>query len=138
MKGRASIIIEGIQLGDKEDKVTTKAIGEYRRLDNRYVLQYKEPGMDNDVGSDNTIEISPKMVKMSKSGDSSTSMVFDLTKVTHSVYDTPYGSLQFQINTTKIKVEDNREEFTLHMEYSLSHNGSHISDNRIRLAVKQL
>ena len=77
--------------------------------------------------------------EMIKSGDNSTHMTFDLSQSTQSVYDTPYGSLYFQVDTSRIDIEaDLADRLTLHMEYSLSHGDSHISDNQIHIVVKDL
>lgn len=137
MKEKVSIFIEGLIQGEEESSITTKAIGSYRLVDGRHVIRYKETD-DENGGSDNIIEISPGLIEMIKKGEQSTHMVFDLSGTTHSVYDTPYGSLMFQVNTTKINIDENKDEIKVDMEYNLSHNNSHISDNHIKISVKEL
>lgn len=138
MKENVSIFIEGIVKDEDESSITTNAVGEYRIFNGKHIIRYKEPENENEKGSANTIKISPGLVEMVKKGENSTRMVFDLTKDTQSFYDTPYGSLNFQINTTGINIEEKTNGIIVHMEYSLSHNNSHISDNQIRIIVKRI
>lgn len=151
MNRDVSILIEGIVRGEKEDRIITKALGQYIKLDDVHILSYKESAVDRsnvdedsfskDEDAVNTIKISPGLVEMIKSGENSTHMTFDLDQPTQSVYDTPYGSLYFQIHTSTIDIEDNISNkliLTLTMEYSLSHESSHISDNQINLVISEV
>jgi uncharacterized beta-barrel protein YwiB (DUF1934 family) len=143
MSKRVKIFIEGMSRDEEEDRIITNAIGEYRLIDGVHILRYKENDLENNNSSENdkeinTIRISSTYVEMIKSGDNRTKMVFDLYKNTESVYDTPYGCLQFQIKTSKMVLEEKQDQIVMHMEYSLSHNDSHISDNRILIKAKEL
>lgn len=151
MNRNVNILIEGIVRGEDESRITTKATGQYRMLDGVHILRYMESDlkgeekavtMDKDsisIDEDgvNTIKISTGMVEMIKMGENSTHMVFDLSRPTQSVYDTPYGSLYFNIQTTRIDIEEKENAVTLNMEYSLSYEDSHISDNQIYLTVNK-
>jgi uncharacterized beta-barrel protein YwiB (DUF1934 family) len=152
MNGDVNIYIEGLVRGEDESSIITKATGVYRKFDEVHILKYMESAVKRDKESDvldqesvsadedcvNTIKISPGLVEMKKIGENSTHMVFDLSRPTQSVYDTPYGSLYFQIQTRRIDIEANDNEIILNMVYSLSHEDSHISDNSIYLAVNEL
>lgn len=152
MSKRVSIFIEGIARDEDEDIITTNVVGDYRLMEGVHILRYQEnaaqkhEGMD-DINKDsfnidtdivNTIKISDGYVEMIKSGNSSTHMTFDLSKNTESIYETPYGSLQFQIITTKISLEEKQDGIVLHMEYSLSHDDCRISDNTILIKTKKI
>lgn len=151
MNGNVSIFIEGIVHGEEESRITTKALGKYHVLDDVHILKYMESAVirdentdtidkefiSNDVDCLNMIKISPGIVEMMKTGDNSTHMVFDLSKPTQSVYETPYGNLYFQIQTTRIDIEEKEKKLILNMEYSLSHEDSHISDNRIYFSADE-
>lgn len=143
MREKVSIFIEGSVNDEEESGITTKVIGHYSLFEGIHILRYEEPALQSDENSDimdkvseNTIKISPGLVEMIKNGENSTHMVFDLEQPTQSVYDTPYGSLCFRIHTTRIDVEEKTDEIILVMEYSLSHDNSHISDNQIRILTK--
>jgi uncharacterized beta-barrel protein YwiB (DUF1934 family) len=138
MNENVRIYIEGIVSEGEEGSITTNAIGQYRQLEGVHILSYEDTGDLKDENSDNTIKISPRLVEMIKNGINSTHMVFDIDQSTQSLYETPYGSICFLIQTNKINVEEMVNEIILHLEYSLYHDNSHISDNRIRIVVKEL
>lgn len=149
MIGNVSIFIEGTVRGEEESRIITKATGHYSRLDGLHILKYMESAVKRDGESDsivdesldtdedcvNTIKISSQQVEMIKIGQNSTHMVFDLSRATQSIYDTPYGSLYFDIQTTRIEIEEKDKELFLNMEYSLSYENSHISDNHLYLTA---
>lgn len=150
MNKDVQIFIEGIVRGESDDRIITNALGQYHRIDDVHILSYKESAVKRDDKSDNmdkgslsieedcinTIKFSPGLVEMIKTGENSTHMTFDLNQPTQSVYDTPYGSLYFNICTSRIDIENNMvDQLILHMEYSLSHEDSHISDNQIKIVV---
>ena len=137
MKEKISITIEGsVRDMDESSSITTNAVGEYYQVEDMHIIQYKEPANKEDKGSINTVKASPSLVEMVKSGENSTNMTFDLKKETYSVYETPYGSLNFQVNTKNINIVEKINEIIITMEYSLSHNNNHISDNQIKIVVK--
>lgn len=153
MNRNVNIFIEGNVRGESDDGIITKALGLYTKINEVHILSYKESAVNRDDKSDNidkkslgleedclnTIKISPGLVEMIKSGENSTHMTFDMTRSTQSVYDTPYGSLHFQICTSRIDIEDNMAgKLILHMDYSLSHDDSHISDNQIYLVINEV
>ncbi|CUH93848.1 DUF1934 domain-containing protein [Herbinix luporum] len=136
MNEKVRVYIEGIvRDGDDISPITTKAVGVYRNFKGRHIIRYKEPENEENKASINTIKISSGQVEMIKKGENSTHMVFDLSKQTYSSYDTPYGSLNFQINTSRINIEEKVREINIHMEYTLSLNDSHISDNQLIIKV---
>lgn len=151
MNVNVNIFIEGIVRGEDESRITSNAIGQYSKLDGVHILRYLESAVKKGENTDNndkeakatdeedvnTIKISPGLVEMIKIGENSTHMVFDIDMPTQSIYDTPYGSLYFQVNTKRIELEERAYEIILHMEYSLSHNDSHISDNEINIVANK-
>lgn len=151
MKGNVNILIEGIVCGDEENSITTRASGNYHMHNDVHFLKYVEKSVDRDEYTDtldkdsdkaneecvNTIKISSGLVEMIKTGENSTHMIFDLNKPTESEYETPYGSLYFNIKTRRIDIEEKENQIILNMEYSLSNGDSHISDNQIIIIVSE-
>ena len=149
MNENVSILIKGIVIGEEESRIITKATGQYHWLDGVHILKYMESAVKKDENSDtmykdsisidedcvNTIKISTEAVEMIKTGENSTHMVFNLSSPTQSIYDTPYGSLYFDIKTPRIDIEENKNEHILNMEYFRYHEDRYISDNRIYLQI---
>lgn len=151
MKGNVNILIEGIVCGDEENRISTRASGSYHMYNDVHILKYIESTLDRDEKADspdkdskranedcvNMIRISSDLVEMIKTGENSTHMIFDLARPTESEYETPYGSLYFNIRTSRIDIEEKENQIILNMEYSLSNGDSHISDNRINIVVNE-
>jgi Domain of unknown function (DUF1934). len=138
MKGKVSIIIEGT-VRDNGERITADAVGEYRFINGKHVIMYRETGgKDEKEAVNNIIKIKPGLVEMIKKGKISTQMVFDLSGYTDTVYNTPYGSFRFQIQTGRIDIEDKGKELIVNMDYTLSQNSNRLSDNHIYMVVKEM
>ena len=81
---KVAIDIEGVLIDEKEEKITTSTVGEYILYDGKHVIRYKEPVGEGEVLSNNTLIITAGLVEMSKSGETTTHMVFDISKETES------------------------------------------------------
>lgn len=138
MKDKVGIVIEGIIEGEEENSITTKATGEYSKSNGGHIIKYKDTDNKNGESSDNIIKILPGLIEMVKLGEHNTHMIFDLSGTTHTVYNTPYGSLNFQINTSKIDIVEKPGEITVNMEYKLSHENTRISDNLIKISITDI
>lgn len=137
MNNKVSIYIEGIIRG-KGERITAKANGNYRFLNGRHVILYKETNSENQTTTSNIVKISEGLVEIIKNGNGKTHMVFDLSRKTSAEYDTPYGSLRFQVNTTRIDIENKGNELIINMEYSLYSGNDRLSDNQVMMVIKEL
>jgi uncharacterized beta-barrel protein YwiB (DUF1934 family) len=63
-------------------------------------------------------------------------MEFDLNEITQTIYQTAYGDLNFDIRTDSIVISEEAERIEVSMNYSLSTNDAHVSDNRIRITIE--
>jgi uncharacterized beta-barrel protein YwiB (DUF1934 family) len=62
-------------------------------------------------------------------------MIFNLTQSTESFYQTPYGNLLLQIQTSELIMEEKAEEIRVKLQYTLSVNEEQLSVNHIRIKV---
>lgn len=135
MTKEVSVKIEGLQLGSEEEIITTMTTGTYHIHENRHYIQYEETLLEEEAISKNTIKIAPNRIELTKKGANSSQMIFDLNESTEAVYQTPYGNLVLEIKTTKIILSEVPDKLLVEMEYSLSTNDSHLSDNRITMFI---
>jgi uncharacterized beta-barrel protein YwiB (DUF1934 family) len=129
------VTIEGLQLGSEEESVTTSTCGTYYLREDKHYIQYEETLSEGDGITRNTIKIAPRRIDLTKKGANCSQMIFDLNETTEAVYQTPYGNLILEIKTTKIVFYEAPEKLQVELEYSLSTNGSHLSDNRIIIII---
>jgi uncharacterized beta-barrel protein YwiB (DUF1934 family) len=135
MTKEVSIIIEGRQLGDEEEAVTTMTAGIYHLHESRHYIQYEETLSEGEEVTKNTIKIAPKRIELTKTGINSSQMIFDLNESTEAVYQTPYGNLILEIMTTRIVLSEVPDKLQILLEYTLSTNDSHLSDNCIEMLI---
>lgn len=126
--------IEGSQSGTDEG-IKTKAHGIYHFTNGNHYIQYNEKLPESNVISKNTIKISPLQVILTKRVRENSQMIFDLEEITQTTYQTPYGNLTFDIKTSSIKLHETTEKIELIMDYSLSAEANHVSDNNIIITV---
>lgn len=132
------VTIEGLQKGIEEDSIITSASGTYHFTKGKHYIQYDEPIAESNTVSKNIIKIEPSQVILSKKLLQMTEMVFDLKEITQTAYHTPYGSLIFDIKTSSIQINEEPEKIVVIMEYALSAEESHVSDNSITITVTSL
>ncbi|MHB8129386.1 MAG: YwiB family protein [Mobilitalea sp.] len=135
MTKEVSIKIEGLQLESEEEIITTMTTGTYHLHENRHYIQYDEALLEEEAITKNMIKITPKRIELAKKGANSSQMIFDLNESTEAIYQTPYGNLVLEIMTTKIILSEEPDKLLVEMEYSLSTNDSHLSDNRITMSI---
>jgi uncharacterized beta-barrel protein YwiB (DUF1934 family) len=134
MTKEVSVIIEGLQLGSEEEPLTTTAFGTYHLHNGKHYIQYEERLEVGEV-TKNTIKIGLTRVDLSKNGVNSSQMAFDLNEITSSVYQTPYGSLSFEIKTTKILLTEAQDRLLVQLDYTLFANEAHLLDNSIKISI---
>jgi uncharacterized beta-barrel protein YwiB (DUF1934 family) len=135
MTKEVSIIIEGLQLGSEEEPVVTAVSGIYHLHNDRHYIQYDEKSEEGEGITKNTIKIALTKIELSKKGANSTQMIFDLNEETFAIYQTPFGSMSFDVKTTEITMDEAPDKIQVKLTYSLSANASHISNNQIMILI---
>jgi uncharacterized beta-barrel protein YwiB (DUF1934 family) len=130
------ISIEGLQQGSEEEPVVMTASGTYHLLKGRHYIQYDEKSEEGEGVTKSTIKISLTKIELSKKGANSSQMDFDINDETIAIYHTPYGSLAFDVKTSEIVLDEAQDRLRVKLEYSLSSNDSHVSNNRIMICIE--
>jgi uncharacterized beta-barrel protein YwiB (DUF1934 family) len=135
MTKEVSIIIEGLQPGSEEEPVVTAVSGIYHLHNDRHYIQYDEKSEEGEGITKNTIKIALTKIELSKKGANSIQMIFDLNEETFAIYQTPFGSMSFDVKTTEITMDEAPDKIQVKLTYSLSSNASHISNNQIMILI---
>ena len=132
------VIMEGFQFGEEKERIAVKADGVYQFRNGKHFIRYEEriEGVEGAIKS--RIKIAPDQITITKSGAANTVMTFELGKVTSAAYHTPYGSLPLQIKTRKMHVEEKEDEMMVNLDYTITANGEHLSDNGIKIKILSL
>ncbi|MDF2942957.1 MAG: hypothetical protein K0S01_1815 [Herbinix sp.] len=138
MTKEVSISIEGLQLGSEEDSIVMTALGTYHLYNDKHYIQYDEKPEEGEGAIKCMVKIALTKIELSKKGVNSSQMVFDLKEETIAYYQTPFGNLSFDVNTTEIIIEESPEQLQVKLEYSLSSNASLISNNQIIIKIESI
>lgn len=144
MKKDVLISIAGLHYGAWEDgedggpiEIITPA--SYYLKNGRHYIIYDEvvEGVPGTVK--NTVKITgDTLFEISKSGISSTRMVFEKNKIHMTNYQTPFGSILVGIHTKDIQVEVQEDLIHVEIYYALDVNNEPLSDCRITVNVKSV
>ena len=136
MNKEVRITIEGTQLGAGEDAIITTCDGLYYcRKGSHYVL-YEEP-TESGI-TKNKIKIVSGYITVKKEGGRKALMEFNTAEATLINYQTPFGSLVFDVHTTELDLKVKEEEIRVDLRYTLSENGEQISKNRLKIKITSI
>jgi|BioPla2DNA2_1021312.scaffolds.fasta_scaffold00586_2 uncharacterized beta-barrel protein YwiB (DUF1934 family) len=130
------ITVKGFQPGTSEESIKVEALGSYHYRNGKHYIQYEEISEEENTRTRNTLKVSLNQVDMMKKGTEKASMTFCLKEQTRMTYQTPYGFLDFDINTHQIKIQEMEHEILIELFYSLSSDNNWVSDNLIKIKVR--
>lgn len=134
MTKEVSVTMEGMVKGQEEAPVVTTALGSYYLRGNKHYIQFEELTEDG-AEIKNLIRITADQVEMTKRGVINSEMVFDINQKTELCYQTSYGTLYFEAQTSKITVTEEPYELKVLLEYCLFSKGELISENHTTIKL---
>ncbi|ROR25751.1 uncharacterized beta-barrel protein YwiB (DUF1934 family) [Mobilisporobacter senegalensis] len=131
------VSISGLQFEiDEDEAVEVITAGEYFNRNGKHFVLFEELSEEDRGVTKNTIKISDKQVDIMKKGVNNVHMVFEENKQNMTYYNTPFGDLMIQINTTSLSVKEEENEMLVQIKYDLNVNYSYVSECLIQIKVK--
>ena len=114
MENRAIISVISKQIDD-ESPIEVVTPGKFYKMENCYYAVYKETEISGMEGTTTTFKIYPEKFSLLRMGTTSTTMNFEKGTKSMSLYNTPYGMLELEIETKEleINIDDNGGDITL-------------------------
>lgn len=100
-------------------------------------LAYEETALTGMEGTLTTFLIEPERVTLLRTGPVCTQMVYELGRRHHSMYNTPYGSLEVGITTSMLDVEMGPDGGHLNVDYAIELDHAMMGQNRFRITVRK-
>lgn len=94
--------------------------GEFYERNNCYYAIYKETEISGMEGTTTTLKIKPDKFSILRKGTTSTKMEFEKGKKAFSLYNTPYGTLELEINTKDLQIAINDKGGKVCVKYELN------------------
>ena len=120
---------------DETETVEAAAEGEYFNRGGKHFILFDELSEETGEVIRNTIKISDSQIDIIKKGANNVHMVFLKNRESRADYNTPYGNLMIQMNTTSLSVEEKQDQILAGIQYELNINGTYVSERFIQIKV---
>ena len=116
------ISVRGEQYFDGVDPDATELMteGTLETTDTDLLLRYRESELTGMEGTETTFEIGPRRVILRRSGSVSSQMVFEEGQQHTSLYETPYGELTVDIQTSRLLHNLTERGGLMEIKYSIA------------------
>ncbi len=108
---------------EKDDSIEVVTPGNFYKKDKNYYAVYEETAISGMEGTTTTLKIGEKNFSLIRMGNTSTKMDFTLNKKSMSMYSTPYGTLEININTKKLDINIDDNGGSIYIDYILGVEG---------------
>ncbi|MDR3595912.1 DUF1934 domain-containing protein [Clostridium sp.] len=119
MKKKAIITVDSMVLNEEKDLIEVVTPGEFYEIEGGFKVQYDETELSGMKGTKTTIIIRKDSFDLIREGTTETKMEFVNNKSTASMYKTPYGILDIEINTRKLNINVDENGGTINTMYIL-------------------
>ena len=125
------LTLRGLQFDQREedaDKIEMVTVGDYYKRNEEITEGFTQP-------TKNRLKISEHMMELSRNGLVNVHMVFQENKKNLTNYNTPFGQILIGIDTKKIQINEQENNITVDVDYSLDINYEFLSDCHIRIDI---
>lgn len=132
------LTLKGLQFDQREedaDKIEMVTVGDYYKRNGKHYVVYEEVTEGFSQSTKNRLKFSEHMLELSRNGLVNVHMVFQENKKNLTNYNTPFGQILIGIDTKKIQIEENEDNITVDVEYSLDVNYEFLADCHIRIDI---
>ncbi len=138
-KEKVMIHIKGFQNYEAADKDDIGLIteGTLTATPFGWELAYQESELTGMEGTLTTFLIEKERVTLLRTGTVCTQMVFERNRRHHSMYNTPYGSLEVSIVTSLMEVSMGENGGIMNIDYAIELDHAMMGQNSFRITVKK-
>jgi uncharacterized beta-barrel protein YwiB (DUF1934 family) len=136
MKKKAIITVDSMVLDEQKDLIEVVTPGEFYEIEDGFKVQYDETELSGMKGTKTTIIIKKDSFDLIREGTTETKMEFIINEVTTSMYKTPYGVLDIEIETRKLNINVNENGGTISAMYLLDIGGDSTLKTNLNIEIK--
>ena len=132
------ISVRGEQYFDDVDPNATELMteGTLEQTEDGFLLSYQETELTGMEGTCTTFEIGPSRVILRRSGSVNSQMVFEEGKQHTSLYETPFGELSVDIQTSFLRHNLTERGGILEIKYSIAVEHTATGKNLFKIRVR--
>jgi uncharacterized beta-barrel protein YwiB (DUF1934 family) len=136
MKTKAIISIKSSQGQSDEEPISIVTPGTFYERNNTFYAVYEETEISGMKGTTTTIKIRPSEFLLLRTGTTNARMHFRKNDKNASMYDTPYGTLQLEIETTELNINVNEEGGNIYVNYDMTVSGQKVMPTFLEIDIK--
>ena len=116
-------------------EIVTPAL--YYKKNNKHYIIYDEPVEGTSEVIKNKIKITDdKVIEIIKTGLSNSHMVFEKNKKNLSFYQTPYGEMTLEVDTSEMEIKEGEDRMLITLGYQLDVNHEPLAECSITMSVR--
>lgn len=119
MNKKAIVTVNSYVLNDEEDLIGVVTPGDFYETEDGFKVEYEETKLSGMEGTKTIIIIRPDSFDLIREGTTETRMEFKNNKRTVSLYKTPYGIMDINIDTKKLDIDVSKDGGTVSTMYIL-------------------
>jgi uncharacterized beta-barrel protein YwiB (DUF1934 family) len=136
MTNNVCVSIIGLHETDgTKDTVQTTHAGNYRFMNQKHIISYKEKTEAADEEISCLLKIEGQKVSLTKKTAPATEMVFCPGELKSTRYHTPMGAIFMDIDTKKLNLIESPDEIRVEISYRLCMNETPLTESRITILI---
>lgn len=136
MNKKAVIHLLSIQSDNKDEKIEVVTPGDFSKKGDSFYAVYDETEISGMEGTTTTLKIDEDKFSIMRIGTTNAKMEFQKLKPNISLYDTPYGTLEINIDTQDLKITVNEDGGEVYVQYNLSISGMKAQRTKLNIKIK--
>ena len=136
-KNNVTVTIQSLQvLETGKEAMTQRSEGRLTREGEGWPHTYRE-GEDSGLGATRTtLRLEGERVTLTRTGELTSQMLFQVGRPHTSLYETPYGKLPMTVNTLKLKTDLSHDGGRIDLHYQIQLGGGSAGETRLRLTLR--
>lgn len=136
MNKKAVIHLLSVQSGNEDEKIEVVTPGSFSKKGDSFYAIYNETEISGMEGTTTTLKIAENKFSIIRFGSTNAKMEFQKLKPNISLYDTPYGTLEVNINTRDLSIDINEDGGEVYVRYNLSISGMKPQSTILNIKIK--
>jgi uncharacterized beta-barrel protein YwiB (DUF1934 family) len=136
MKKKAIITVNSVVINDEEDMIGVVTPGDFYEVEDGFRVEYDETKLSGMEGTRTIIVIRKDTFELIREGTTEAKMEFRNNERTISLYKTPYGVLDVDIDTKKLDINVNGNGGIINVAYILEIGGQPALETNLTVDIK--
>lgn len=135
MKKNAVISVKSEQVGIEDNPIEVVTPGRFYHEDDKYYAVYEETEISGMEGTTTTFTIDKDKFSLIRMGTTATTMNFIKNNKNLTLYNTPYGMLEIEIDTKDLKIDVNDKGGDILINYNMCVSGQKVQQTTLKINI---